>query len=568
MFVDRRPADIQKLLTHVIDFEHRAKWRHLLQDEALSVRKFNIKKPPTPCHRVVPMELVAWLGELRKSVFAAAEKAKKIWLLKRPPPPVLLNLAWDMFERYGLVAIPTDKDGGFTILGKQRKHLELQKLMAGHEYEEMHPQSLQTQQLKQEYHKLCSDIVKLEQERGLYNALVSSWADNQTVANIMLNCKSHKDPVEFRNIHSAPKSAFNGLSSYLNIKFGRQLKQFPHLIKDSLHLVKELTQMECDGNEIFYQLDVKSFFMSGLSHELSNSCDQIFYSPDRDILSRVVFWLLDNQFVRVREMPGRLWKVKCGTGMGLKHSGEVADASFYTLHEKHVLDRLLDFGIKAYWRFKDDILIIGSSRELAGRFVSELKGVDAHGNVIRPSPFKIKCEAVSKHRVEFLELVIWKGQGRFEYAPRFKSTALNVPKLNHESAHWSSVHRTWPIGFLRKKLLLTRSVNQKRKIKAQVIQSFKQSHAPLQLIQSLEKVPLLLSVRSFTRPHMSKDALWLVLEYHPSFEKERLAQHVKAAWCEEHMVELLAFCFPSRPEVRISWKRTSPNLSELMRMRM
>ena len=115
-------------------------------------------------------------------------------------------------------------------LSSERRNLELEKLMSGAEYREIHVSYLEPARIGVNYHKLCTKIAKHEEEPGLFSALVSSWDENTIVANIMLNCKSHKHPVEFRNIHSAPRSAFNGLSSYLNMKFGGALKQFPHLV--------------------------------------------------------------------------------------------------------------------------------------------------------------------------------------------------------------------------------------------------------------------------------------------------------------------------------------------------
>ena len=141
-------------------------------------------------------------------------------------------------------------------------------------------------------------------------------------------------PIEFRNIHSAPKSAFNGLSSYFNKKFGQKLRTLPHLVRDSLQVIKEINKIAYSGDEIFARLDVKSFFMSGRSYEISSSSCKIFDQNERDLMAEGAFWLLDNQFVEVERLPDRIWKVEFGTGMGLRHSGEVADASFYGAHEK------------------------------------------------------------------------------------------------------------------------------------------------------------------------------------------------------------------------------------------
>ena len=153
------------------------------------------------------------------------------------------------------------------------------------------------------------------------------------------------------------------MSSYINIKFRNALESLPHLVLDSLQVTRELRQTSCEGPEVFAKLDVKSFYMSGLPDVLSNTSCKVFDVGERGLLEETVFWSLDHQYVCVLELPNRVWKVELGSGMGLKHSGEVADASFYTLHEMHLLPRLDEFSIKRYCRFKDDILVIGSDMQ-------------------------------------------------------------------------------------------------------------------------------------------------------------------------------------------------------------
>ena len=53
----------------------------------------------------------------------------------------------------------------------------------------------------------------------------------------------------------------------------------------------------------------------------------------RDCLRRVLEFLHDNQYVKSRALPGRLWKVEEGSGTGLAHSGDLCDAALDSLAE-------------------------------------------------------------------------------------------------------------------------------------------------------------------------------------------------------------------------------------------
>ena len=85
-------------------------------------------------------------------------------------------------------------------------------------------------------------------------------------------------------------------------------------------------------------------------------------------MSRSTAFLLDHQFVVSDLIPEHTYKVVRGTGMGLRHSGAVANASFLTLVEHDFVtdsmeDRLhISYGISHYCRFKDDSFFIAEHR--------------------------------------------------------------------------------------------------------------------------------------------------------------------------------------------------------------
>ena len=66
-----------------------------------------------------------------------------------------------------------------------------------------------------------------------------------------------------------------------------------------------------------------------------------------------------------------LYHVIIGSGMGLKSSGGISDYAFFVLAESEFMlnPSVRDqFGIRAYFRFKDDLLVILDGREGNVRF--------------------------------------------------------------------------------------------------------------------------------------------------------------------------------------------------------
>eukprot|EP00973_Karenia_brevis_P085920 11916898-Karenia_brevis.AAC.1 len=67
--------------------------------------------------------------------------------------------------------------------------------------------------------------------------------------------------------------------------------------------------------------------MSGSAQQLTDDAVKIIDDLKLRKLARdVIWWLLDHQYV-VNPLDGSLHKVVLGSGMGLRHSGELADAA-------------------------------------------------------------------------------------------------------------------------------------------------------------------------------------------------------------------------------------------------
>ena len=100
--------------------------------------------------------------------------------------------------------------------------------------------------------------------------------------------------------------------------------------------------------------------------------------------------MLEFQYVRSRHLPECLWKVVRGTSIGLLHSGEFTDWTFYVLVEKPLFETgLLDeLNVVAWWRYKDDVLILSRGQCDTSKLLANMSSGD------KPWLFKVEVENV------------------------------------------------------------------------------------------------------------------------------------------------------------------------------
>ena len=160
-------------------------------------------------------------------------------------------------------------------------------------------------------------------------------------------------------------------------------------------------------------------------------------------MCEAVEYLLSREYVVSNLVPGRVFRVVRGSGMGHRHSGCIADCSFFALREREFAARsqvLQSFGIKRYYRDRDDVLMICSRKQGTREFFKILRG--------KVQPFKLPAEEVSRSSIRYLDLLLTKTGTRFVARPA-KTTSLARP-LDPTSAHPKFVHCSWPVGMVKR----------------------------------------------------------------------------------------------------------------------
>lgn len=107
--------------------------------------------------------------------------------------------------------------------------------------------------------------------RSLASSPISCAASKlQGVHSRLINTlKSHKVPLEFRNIHACPQSTFSGLSWRVKSQLEAKPRDLPHIIASNDSFLRDVRKMCRAPNSHFLRLDAKSFFMSGTPPTLS-----------------------------------------------------------------------------------------------------------------------------------------------------------------------------------------------------------------------------------------------------------------------------------------------------------
>ena len=191
--------------------------------------------------------------------------------------------------------------------------------------------------MTKQYKNLCAVVVRVMDvgdgmARNLFRSCERLGASS--TATLDPTVKSHKGPgyVTFRNIHSLASYSLEGLSQWAARELRVWLHTRSHLLKDTRQFVKLMNTKCAKPGETLYRLDAKESHMSGRHPELVDA--GIASLPEgqrRDCLRRVLEFLLDNQHVKSQALPGRLWNVEEGSGMGLARSGDLCDAALDSL---------------------------------------------------------------------------------------------------------------------------------------------------------------------------------------------------------------------------------------------
>ena len=224
-------------------------------------------------------------------------------------------------------------------------------------------------------------------------------------------------------------------------------------------------------------------------------------------------FLLQSQAI-INPRDNQCYQVVCGTGMGLVHSGELADLCLHVRVERDFVcvdSFRQQYGLIRYYRFKDDVLTIMRDSSCVLPFF--------HEYARRAGYYKVELEDVSGHLARYLDISIVRAGGTYTIRPFFKETTLNSTPLSVSSAHAPHVHGSWPLAVMRGLADKSSDDSILRKAKQTMIDRFVKFHHCPRVISRLREynfdcLPAShVSVRK--RPGVQSQIIWLPLAFHP-----------------------------------------------------
>jgi len=205
-----------------------------------------------------------------------------------------------------------------------------------------------------------------------------------------------------------------------------------------------LVDTQLPPNSQFCCVDIKDFYLSGSSTELSDVLEKTF--SDRalaNLFSDVITFVLDSQFVTIH-MSNILYKCVIGAGIGLEHSAAIANYAFYRVCEKPFLESIDAGGILKYARYHDDICFIAESWIATISACNALKDLSGF--------FILETRQFSSISVNILDLTL----SKVGNAARVEPTLSKLPlPLCPTSCHSPATHRAWPGAVTKRALSLS-----------------------------------------------------------------------------------------------------------------
>lgn len=415
-----------------------------------------------------------------------------------------------------------------------------------------------------QYHMLTRDIGNTLEDDSLTQALNRPLRCSRECisSKLTLTLKSHKPQGEIavRNLHASPSYGFAGLSIWVMRVLEEKLKTFSQILRSAEELAPAIKSVSLEGHEQvrLIRIDVKHFFMSGAPNALAQAAAELFDEPLRRLIRNTLDFLGSSQYLTSEFFPSKIWKVRTGSGMGLRHSGALADAAFLSMLEKPwVLPENVrsSYGLIRYWRFKDDILIVSAGREALGAWFREARNF--------ASFFELEVPEVSAHRVQMLSLMVERRGNRLECFPCEKPCL--GPPLGWCSSHQHKVHG-WPLRRLHALSRLCSDWRDFPEVADKFIRRFETNHFPAEFLASMRRVrDMLVSQQCDLAPiqrSMQGCATYnMVLPHHPAWSTSQFHRFVRNLSHDDilqHLHEVSYGC--KQFTFRVGWRYDSSHI--------
>ena len=323
---------IDSVVRDLVEWTHRLKWRWHFRADTGTKPSITMRYRRLPkCDHLVAPEVEWMVRNMRDCVLQECRKAISWVKYHRSYANILplTSLGLRLLRKSRYKAIPNDKDGGYALESRIEHRQVHEEILGMTIYEELPGFTIDCEidRAKESYAQLCLKIAKHCNEPRLTHELRKSLQHGSLVATLKPTCKSHKPPgeVAHRPVRALPNYAFTGCSKWISKVLMGNLRERPYLVKDTAQFIRSISQHRVKASHFFMKLDIKDYYLSGGNDALCGASSKLVPPNTQPLFEQTLMTLLHYQLVKSSELEGRYWRVVQGTGMGLPHSGEVAD---------------------------------------------------------------------------------------------------------------------------------------------------------------------------------------------------------------------------------------------------
>jgi hypothetical protein len=328
-----------------------------------------------------------------------------------------MNAIKTLKENKSIVICKADKGNAIVVLDKN-EYIAKAKLL------------LENKQFKRTKNNLIEEKEK-EMNKYLQSLLKSNTIDKQLFYQLRSTCSSpavfygqpkiHKINNPLRPIISTTATYNHHLSQHLTRILSKQREKPPSFVKDSFELMKKITNLKTNNNEILVSFDIESLYTNiPVSEAIETALDLLYKEgtkPDcpydrtqfKKLLElsslNVPFRFLEENYVQ-----------QDGVAMGSPIAPILADIFISKLEEK--LNRFTTNKPKTWYRYVDDVFCIFNKKQNINDFLSRIN--KWHPNI------RFTIEYENNECLPFLDLLIIRRNNKFDTTVYRKPTTTNL----------------------------------------------------------------------------------------------------------------------------------------------
>jgi len=305
------------------------------------------------CPHIVDPDFKPWAAHFKRVAIKTALAMAPSFSKEVSFP--LARIAVRMLKNSDYIFVKFDKAHGYACIHRRQAHLLYRSALPESCYTPVSVYHCGFRAMEAQARALAQRLQCDADQPGLAFQIISRMAAPIPSA-VGFTIKSHKPAgeVTFRTLHRSSKPALSGFSKWIAAILKPAVEELPHVVKDSYDFKSKLEAIPLlPPDAKMLTIDLKDFFLSGDFQVLAEDAAEM-VPAKADLLKEVVGLVLNNQFVLPAGLE-ELHKCSKGSGMGLSHSGHLANSSFYVSVEKPFFNTNPK-GLLCWLRFFDGIL--------------------------------------------------------------------------------------------------------------------------------------------------------------------------------------------------------------------